>query len=80
MVKNIILKSGDMIISVAAVISYLAVIISAVGMMSQKWTFGQGLMTLIGGIIGVTIAFYFIFIIIDIRDSMREIKKSLISK
>ena len=70
--KDKIQSFGDKFISIIAILSYLAVIVSGFGTMQAS--FLMGLMTIIGGVVSVTMLFYGIFIMIDIRDSLREIK------
>lgn len=69
--KNIILSLGDTFLAVIATIMFIAVIIIALGTMNQS--FILGLMTLVGGTVTVTLLFYFIYILVDIRDNLRAI-------
>lgn len=69
--KDMILGLGDKFLAIIAVILYLAAIISGLGTMSSS--FMLGLMTLIGGIVSVTLLFYFIYVLIDIRDNIRSL-------
>jgi len=73
--KDKIQSFGDKFISIIAILSYLAVIVSGFGaMQGYGGSFWIGLVTIIGGAVSVTMLFYGIFIMIDIRDSLREIK------
>ena len=73
--KNMIQSLGDKFIAIVVILAYLGVIVAGIGaMQSYGGNFLKGLMTMIGGFISVTMVFYGIFILIDIRDSLREIK------
>lgn len=74
--KDIILNMGGKFLTIIVALSYIVIVISGIATMGQG--FWIGLFTLLGGIVANTLLFYFIYNIIDIRDSLREInaKKS----
>jgi len=67
--KELVLNMGDKFLSIIAGVIYVIIIISGIGTMSQS--FMLGLVTLISGIVGNTLLFYFIYNLIDIRDNIR---------
>ena len=74
--KNFIQSFGDSFISIIAVIAYISVVISGIGaMQGYTGSFIAGILVILGGFVSVTMVFYILFVLIDIRDSLREIKK-----
>jgi len=73
--KNIIQSIGDKFIAIALILFYIGSIIAGFGAMSgYGGSFFIGIGTMIGGLLSTTMIFYGIYIMIDIRDSLREIK------
>lgn len=74
--KNFIQSFGDSFISIIAVIAYFSVVVSGIGaMQGYTGSFIAGILVILGGFVSVTMVFYILFVLIDIRDSLREIKK-----
>lgn len=71
MLKNIIVKSGEIIINVLVILGLLGSLIAGFGAMS--YSFIGGLMTLIGGVAGVIIVAFVIYLLIDIRDNLKQL-------
>lgn len=62
---------GDKFLTIVVALTYIVIIISGLVTMGQG--FWAGVITIIGGIVGNTLLFYFIYNIIDIRDSLRSL-------
>lgn len=74
--KNLIQTFGDSFITIIAAIAYIGVVVSGIAaMQGYTGSFMGGILVIIGGFISVTMVFYILFVLIDIRDSLREIKK-----
>lgn len=71
--KDIILRLGDKFLAVVVTLSYVAILISGISAMGQS--FWNGLLALVVGFVLNTLLFFFIYNIIDIRESLREISK-----
>jgi len=71
--KKFIQAFGDSFISFIVAISYIVVVMS--GFAAMKMSMMYGLMLIIGGVMSITMIFYVLFILIDIRDSLRTIKE-----
>jgi len=72
--KDLVLSLGVKFINVIAVISLIAVVLASLGQMADAG-FIAGLVTLVVGVIGVTMAFFFIYLLIDIRDGIRDLNR-----
>ena len=70
--KKIIQNLGDSFINIVAILAYILVIFT--GISSMQFSVMAGLGYTIIGIVSVTMIFYVLFILIDIRDSLRAIK------
>lgn len=74
--KNLIQTFGDSFITIIAAIAYIGVVVNGIAaMQGYTGSFMGGILVIIGGFISVTMVFYILFVLIDIRDSLREIKK-----
>jgi uncharacterized membrane protein len=71
MLKNIIVKSGEIIINVLVVLGLLGSLIA--GFTAMSYSFIGGLMTLIGGVAGVVIVAFVVYLLIDIRDNLKQL-------
>lgn len=71
MLKNIIVKSGEIIINVLVILGLLGSLIA--GLTAMSYSFIGGLMTLIGGVSGVIIVAFVVYLLIDIRDNLKQL-------
>ncbi|MGJ0344056.1 hypothetical protein NG788_05415 [Aliarcobacter cryaerophilus] len=65
--KDLILSMGEKLLNIAVIIGIIAVIFSGFGVMFSMGFF-SGLLTILIGVIAITILTYFIYLLIDIRD------------
>ena len=71
MLKNLIVKSGEIIINTLVVLGLLGSLIAGFGAMS--YSFIAGIMTLVGGVAGVIVLAFVIYLLIDIRDNLKNL-------
>ena len=76
LLKNLIIKSGELIINVIVIIGVLFGVISGLAMM--RYSFFSGLILMITSIAGVVMLAFFVYLLIDIRDNLVEIKKQTV--
>lgn len=73
--KTLILSIGEKFIDILAIIMLIAVVIGGFAQMGQMG-FLSGLLAMLFGVIAVVMAFFFIYLVIDIRDGIRALNKS----
>lgn len=73
MIKKFVVQFGEIIINILVVLGLLAAIITGFGAM--KWSFIGGLITLIGGVAGVVVLAFVIYLLIDIRDNLKNLNR-----
>lgn len=71
MIKKIVVQFGEIIINVLVALGLVASLIAGFGAMS--YSFIGGLLTLIGGVCGVVIVAFVIYLLIDIRDNLKQL-------
>jgi pilus assembly protein TadC len=71
MIKKYVVQFGELIINVLVCLGLLGVLISSIGAMS--YSFMAGLMMLIGGVAGVVLVAFVVYILIDIRDQLKQL-------
>lgn len=71
MLKKFVVQFGEIIINVLVGLGLLGVLIASIGAM--QYSFMGGLMILIGGTAGVTVLAFVVFLLIDIRDNLKEL-------
>lgn len=71
MLKNLVIQSGEIIINVMVVLGLFGSLIAGFGAMS--YSFIGGLMTLIGGVSGVIVIAFVVYLLIDIRDNLKQL-------
>lgn len=74
MLKNLIVTSGELIINVLVILGLLGSLIA--GFAAMSYSFMGGLITLIGGIVGVVIVAFVVYLLIDIRDNLKQLNNS----
>jgi len=76
--RELIINSGEKLIDAALIISLIFVFLFALGLSIQSSNFIEGLfifiLLLFGGLIYLVFAFFFIYLLIDIRELLKEIK------
>lgn len=71
MLKKFVLQFGEIIINVLVGLGLLGVLISSFGTM--QYSFMGGLMMLIGGTAAVIVMAFVVFLLIDIRDNLKQL-------
>jgi hypothetical protein len=71
-IKNLILNWGSKLLDAIVAILLLIVIVGSIITMFNV-SFGAGLGMLLGGIVWIVIMFFVIYVLIDIRDSLKQI-------
>lgn len=71
MMKNLIIKNGRAIIDISAYVVLVLVVLSAVGVMTQS--FVGGIAALLFGLVGFFLTYFFIYLLIDMRDTLKTI-------
>jgi hypothetical protein len=73
--KEFIQLIGDKFLAIVVILAYIGVVVGGITTMQGfNGGFWAGIGTMIGGFLAVSMFFYGIYILIDIRDSLREIK------
>lgn len=73
--KDLVLSLGEKFLNIIAIICLVGVVLGGIMQMGAIGFIG-GLITIIVGVIGVVLAFFFIYLLIDIRDGIRALNKS----
>ncbi len=73
MLKEFIVKSGEMIINVFVVLGFISSIIS--GLATMRFSFFGGLMTMCIGVAVVILVTFVLYLLIDIRDNLKQLNK-----
>lgn len=73
--KSFILGIGRFLIDIQCAICLIATLVGGIYMITLGDSLFYGLGILIGGIILTTCIFYFVYIVVDIRDSLQELNK-----
>lgn len=71
MLKNFIIQSGELIINVLVVIGLLIALVSGIGAM--QFSFMMGLVTLLAGVAGVILLAFVLYLLIDMRDNLKQL-------
>lgn len=71
MIKKFVVQFGEIIINILVVLGLLAAVIAGFGTM--KWSFIGGLITLFGGVAAVVVLAFVIYLLIDIRDNLKNL-------
>lgn len=71
MIKKFVVQFGEIIINILVVLGLLAAVIAGFGAM--KWYFIGGLITLVGGVAAVVVLAFVIYLLIDIRDNLKNL-------
>ncbi len=71
MIKKFVVQFGEIIINILVVLGLLAAVIAGFGAM--KWSFIGGLITLFGGVAAVVVLAFVIYLLIDIRDNLKNL-------
>jgi hypothetical protein len=71
MLKNFIITSGELIINVLVVIGLIIAVIG--GFTAMQFSFFGGLLTLLSGAAGVVLLAFILYILIDIRDNLKQL-------
>lgn len=74
MLKNFIIQSGELIINALVVIGLLIALIA--GISAMQFSFMGGLMALLAGVAGVVLLAFVLYLLIDIRDNLKELNKN----
>jgi len=73
--KDFIQSIGDKFLAIFVVLAYIGVLAAGINsMQGYNGGFWAGMGVIIGGFLSVSMFFYSIYVLIDIRDSLREIK------
>jgi hypothetical protein len=80
MIKEFILGVGEKLINVLAVLSVVGVFLAGIAASSETRSFGEGLLVFllveIIGIAWVVATFFFLYLWLDIRDILKDIRNS----
>ncbi len=71
MLKNFIIQSGELIINILVVIGLLIALVSGIGAM--QFSFMMGLVTLLAGVAGVILLAFVLYLLIDMRDNLKQL-------
>lgn len=71
MLKNFVVQFGEMIINILVVVGLLIALIA--GVTAMKYSFIGGLISLVGGVAGVIVFAFVIYLLIDIRDNLKQL-------
>ncbi len=74
MLKNFIIQSGELIINALVIIGLLIALIA--GISAMQFSFMGGLMALLAGIAVVVLLAFVLYLLIDIRDNLKELNKN----
>ncbi len=78
MIREFVLGLGEKLINVAVVLSLVAVFLAGIAASSQSQSFGEGLLVFllveIIGIAYVVLIFFFMYLQLDIRDILKDIR------
>ncbi len=74
MLKNFIIQSGELIINALVVIGLLIALIA--GISAMQFSFMGGLMALLAGVAGVVLLAFVLYLLIDIRDNLKELNSN----
>ena len=74
MLKNFIIQSGELIINALVVIGLLIALIA--GISAMQFSFMGGLMALLAGVAGVLLLAFVLYLLIDIRDNLKELNSN----
>ena len=70
--KNLIIKNGRAIIDISAYVALVLVVLVALGVMTQA-NFFAGIVSLLVGLVGFVLTYFFIYLLIDMRDTLKAI-------
>ncbi len=73
MLKNFVVQFGEMIINILVVVGLLIALIA--GVTAMKYSFIGGLISLVGGVAGVIVFAFVIYLLIDIRDNLKQLNE-----
>ena len=80
MIKKFFLGFGEKLVDVFAVASLVVVFFAGIGVSTTVPSFGLGLLSFLGvvivGVIYVTILFFFVYLMIDIREHLKKIEEN----
>jgi len=71
MLKNFIIQSGELIINVMVVVGLLIALVA--GISAMKYSFIMGLVTLLTGVAGVILLAFVLYLLIDMRDNLKQL-------
>lgn len=74
MLKNFVVQFGEMIINILVVVGLLIALIA--GVTAMKYSFIGGLISLVGGVAGVIVFAFVIYLLIDIRDNLKQLNEN----
>lgn len=74
MLKNFIIQSGELIINALVVMGLLIALIA--GISAMQFSFMGGLMALLAGIAVVVLLAFVLYLLIDIRDNLKELNSN----
>lgn len=74
MLKNFIIQSGELIINALVIIGLLIALIA--GISAMQFSFMGGLMALLAGVAVVVLLAFVLYLLIDIRDNLKELNKN----
>lgn len=73
MIKNFIIQFGEIIINILVILGLIVAVIGGLGAM--KFSFIGGLITLVGGVAGVVLFAFIVYLLIDIRDNLKNLNR-----
>ena len=80
MIKEFVLGVGEKLINVLAVLSLVGVFLAGIAASSETQSFGEGLLVFllveIIGVAWVIVTFFFLYLWLDIRDILKDIRDS----
>ena len=71
MLKDLIVKSGELIINVLVILGLISSVLA--GFAAMSYSVIGGLMTMIGGVAGVIVVAFVVYLLIDIRDNIKQL-------
>lgn len=74
MLKNFIIQSGELIINALVVMGLLIALIA--GISAMQFSFMGGLMALLAGIAVVVLLAFVLYLLIDIRDNLKQLNSN----
>jgi len=84
MVRDFVLKAGEKLTDVFVILSFVAVILVGIGASTETTNFGEGLLVFILveiiGFIYVVVIFFFIYALIDIKNTLKKIEENTHNK